>query len=81
MTANEKIRLTLDLTKQLDERLEKLKHITGAASKADVVREALRLYEYLVSRSAEGASFHVEHNGKIERLVILGLTTLDRPHG
>jgi hypothetical protein len=80
MTASEKIRLTLDLTKPLDERLEKLKHITGSASKADVVREALRLYEYLVSRSAVGASFYVEQDGKNERLVILGLTPLDLPH-
>lgn len=79
MTATDKIRLTLDLTKPLDERLEKLKHMTGAASKADVVRESLRLYEYLVTRSAEGASLHMEQNGRTERLVILGLTPLDRP--
>lgn len=75
----EKTRLTLDLTKPLDERLERLKHTTGAASKADVVREALRLYEYLVARAVEGASLHIEHKGKTERLVILGLTELDRP--
>ncbi len=78
MTTTDKIRLTLDLTKPLDERLERLKHTTGSASKSDVVREALRLYEYLVARSIEGASLHIEQNGKTERLVILGLTDLDR---
>ena len=70
----DKIRLTLDLTKPLDDRLERLKHLTGAASKADVLRESLRLYEFLVARVAEGSSLHLERDGRSERLIILGLT-------
>ena len=73
----DKVRLTLDLAVPIDARLEMLKHTTGATSKADVVREALRLYEYLVARTVEGATLHIEHNAKVERLVILGLTDLD----
>ena len=71
---NDKTRLTLDLTKTLDKRLEQLKNITGKSSKADVVREALRLYEYVVARTRDGTSLLLEKDGRRERLIIFGVT-------
>lgn len=45
--------MTVDLTADLNERLEKIAEATGS-SKADTVRDALRLLEYLVDRERDG---------------------------
>jgi predicted transcriptional regulator len=46
-------RITIDLTPELNERLEKLANTMGA-SKSDTVRDALRVLEYLVERNEAG---------------------------
>lgn len=54
MTTPKKTRLTVDLTPELSRRLENITRLTGAASKADAVRDALRVLEYLVEKNQKG---------------------------
>lgn len=54
MTEKSKIRVTVDLTQELYDRLERLTELTGAGSKADTVRDALRVLEFLADRHQQG---------------------------
>jgi hypothetical protein len=68
-----KIRVTLDLTPQFNERLESLEILVAAGSKADVIRQALQLYEYIARRTVDGYTFRaVARNGREENLVFFG---------
>ena len=51
--ADRKIRLTLDVTPEFYERLEALERKTEAGSKANLIRQALQLYEYFVIRTVD----------------------------
>ena len=53
----EKIRLNLDLTPQVKERLRHLQDRTDSASLTEVIRRALALYEIAIA--------HLEKNGRI----------------
>jgi hypothetical protein len=48
-----KIRLTLDVTPEFYERLQALERKTEAGSKANLIRQALQLYEYFVTRTVD----------------------------
>ena len=50
-------RVQLEMPKQAMERLQRLKEKTEAASYAEVIRNALRLFEALVEEHAKGAEF------------------------
>ena len=52
-----KVRVTLDLTPELNDRLDRLTELVGASSKADAIRDALRLLEYVAKRHDEGYEF------------------------
>lgn len=68
-----KIRVTIDLTPELHARLEDLQTFVEAVSKADVIRQALQLYEYVAKRTIEGCTFHaVSKTGHEETLVFMG---------
>lgn len=73
MTTSDRVRLTLDLTKEQDNRLIQLTRLIGKPSKANIVREALEIYEYIANSIKNGASIQIEKDGKMEKLVILGL--------
>ena len=49
-----KVRVTVDLSPELHQRLEKLTATIGSDSKADTVRDALRILDYLSERHIEG---------------------------
>lgn len=53
-TSDKKIRVTLDLSPQFFERLEKLEALADAGTKANLIRQALQTYEFLVSRALDG---------------------------
>lgn len=72
-----KTRVTVDLNENLYVRLEALEHDTGASSKADVIRDALRLYEFLVNLAKSGAKFSVTKGGETETIVLLGMPSPD----
>jgi len=68
-----KVRLTLDLSPELAARLANLTAEVGSTSKAQVVREALLLYDYMVQRSRAGdALLSRTHEGVETALVLLG---------
>nr|MBP9893375.1 ribbon-helix-helix protein, CopG family [Planctomycetota bacterium] len=49
-----KMRITIDVPESLNERLEEIQELTGASTKAAVVREALKLFDYLVDQEGSG---------------------------
>jgi len=65
------IRISVDLPQRSFDRLGKLEHVVGASSKAEVVREALKLYEYLVGLAVRGCAFQmVDKSGDTKTLVL-----------
>lgn len=67
------LKLSIALTPALNNRVEQLEVMTGAKSKSDVVREALRLYEYFVKQAAAGNQFAITKHGKFETVILFGL--------
>jgi metal-responsive CopG/Arc/MetJ family transcriptional regulator len=65
MNTKSKVRVTIDLTKDRFDQLESLEKKVGAASKVEVIRDALRLYEFIASKKAEGYEFAVCKNGEM----------------
>lgn len=72
----DKIRITLDLTPELYDRLERLETAEQAGSKATLIRDALRVYEFIVNKSIEGCDFRIKR-GKEETLVFVGAPQAD----
>lgn len=69
----DKIRVTLDLSPAFYERLEALERFVDGGTKANVIRQALMLYERMAQRSLEGCSFvSVNAEGVEEKVVFLG---------
>jgi hypothetical protein len=74
----DKIRITLDLTPELYGRLERLEAAAQAGSKATLIRDALRVYEFIVNKTSEGCGFRmVNKRGKEETLVFVGAPMAD----
>jgi hypothetical protein len=68
-----KVRVTIDLTAQFNQRLEQLEVLVDANSKADIIRQALQLFEYVAKRTVEGYTFRaVSRTGREENLVFFG---------
>ena len=73
-SADKRIRLTLDLTPKQFAKLQGLEEETGA-TKAEIVRNALRLYTYIAERAFAGDSFRaVDKQGKSADVVLVELT-------
>src|SRR5262245_30073846 len=73
----DKVRITVDLSPEFYARLESLTAFIGAESKAQVVREALRLYEYVVHRYLAGDEFLSRTKDGVEKtIVLLGSTPI-----
>lgn len=58
--SEKKTRVQLDLPPHSMKRLEDLKNVTEASSYAEVVRNAIRLYEAMVQETAAGRQFLVQ---------------------
>jgi hypothetical protein len=66
-SSEKKVRVTIDLTAQFNQRLD------DANSKADIIRQALQLFEYVAKRTVEGYTFRaVSRTGREENLVFFG---------
>ena len=62
----EKIRVQFEFTPDAAARLEALKLVTDASTKAEVVRNALRLYEWFVNQAkADNTIMSVDENGHV----------------
>lgn len=59
MTKPARTRVQIDLAPQSYERLKRLKEITEASSYTDVLKDALRVYEYLVESTDRGERLSV----------------------
>jgi len=69
-----KIRVTLDLTKNSYERLKRLEEIIEVSSKADVIRQALQLLEFVAEKKTEGYTFQMSSpNGGRVIVPLLGI--------
>jgi predicted DNA-binding protein len=67
----DKIRITLDLSPEFYKRLDELTHLVDAESKAQVIREALKLYEYVMKQREQGATFSVRQSDGAEKEILL----------
>ena len=54
-SSEKKVRVQIDLAPQSYDRLKRLKEVTEASSYTDVLRDALRLYEYLIDVDQKGS--------------------------
>lgn len=62
-----KTRMTVDLTPEFRDRLEKLEERTYLGNKATVIRHALAIYEYLVTMTESGSEIVVRSPNGEER--------------
>lgn len=71
-----KIRITIDLTELLYQRLEALAEAMGGKSKADIVKDGLQLLEFFVKKRNEGYEFMLCKKGEPDKIIeILGIST------
>lgn len=71
------VRFTVDLSAAANTKLEELAERVGATTKAEVFRDALRLYEWAVEVYADGSDFFTQApGGELEKVVILGAQPL-----
>jgi hypothetical protein len=64
-------RVQMELSKSSFERLSRLKELVEASSYAEVMKDALRLYEYVVVSDNEGAKFMVkDKDGQLSEIKI-----------
>ncbi len=68
---NRKIRITLDLTPQAYDRLERLERNLDVDSKADVLRQALQLLEFFADHTRNGATFTVKSRNSEPQTIVL----------
>lgn len=54
MTKPERTRVQIDLAPQSHDRLKRLKDVTEASSYTDVLKDALRIYEFLIEADERG---------------------------
>lgn len=72
-TERDKTRVQLELPPKAYERLVNLKVETEASTYSEVLRNALRLYEFTVQKSNEGCEFMIkQRDGTIVPLPIFG---------
>jgi len=57
-------RVQLEMTMKAWDRLNKIKDTTEASSYADVIKEALRLYEFMIQEDDKGGEFVIRRGDK-----------------
>lgn len=73
------VRVQIELPSRSHERLMALKARTESGSYAEVMRNALRLYEYLVGKAEQRASFYVKEPGMEQPEKVEIFVADDRP--
>jgi hypothetical protein len=61
----DKIRVQFEFVPEALARLDALKEVTGAPTRAETVRSALRFYEWLVNEAQQDARIMTYHNGEL----------------
>lgn len=65
------IRITIDLTAELEQRLEGLASVVGT-SMEDTIRDALRVFEYLAERNRDGYELLERKDGVVTPANVFG---------
>ena len=60
--SKKKERVQLDFSTEALERLDELKEKTGASTRAEVVRQALRLYEWFVNETEPNSTIRITNS-------------------
>lgn len=67
-------RVQMDLSERDFERLMKLKDLSEAVSYSEVLKDALRLYEFVINKDIEGTKFYIkEGSDDMVRIEFFGL--------
>ena len=64
-------RVQLDMPPKSYQRLQHLVDVTEASSSAEVIKNALKLYELLVNEAEEGSEFQIRRDGETVIVPIL----------
>jgi hypothetical protein len=72
---SEKHRVQFDFAPEALERVDRLVEVTEATTRADVVRNALRIYEWLVEKAREGKAMSLNGAGDAEGPIDMTLIT------
>ena len=64
-------KLQFDFSEDAIERLDKLKYTTDAVSRTEVIRNSLRVYEYIVAMTKEGYGLEFRKNKKKIKVIPL----------
>lgn len=64
-------RLQLDFSPEAYERLMRIREASDAATNAEVVRNALRLYDWFLEQKRKNARVQVVENGTVKEIEIL----------
>jgi hypothetical protein len=62
-TELQRIRVQFDMGKESVERLDRIRERTAASSRADVIRRALGLYQYVLEELEDNAVLYFEKKG------------------
>jgi hypothetical protein len=71
--AAQTIRVTIDLSLSFHERLTNLQSVTGVGTKADVIRNAVLLLDFVVKNAGEGYELQVARGQERRTVVMPGI--------
>ncbi len=66
---NERIRLNLAITPEVQDRLTRLQELSGSESTTEVIRRALAVYDLLLTHIEQGGKVILRHEGGEEETV------------
>lgn len=66
-----RVRLNLELTENVVDRLERLRELSEADSRTEVIRRALSVYDLLLEQSNQGATLILRYEDQSEKEVLL----------
>ena len=73
-------RLSVVLSKQGRERIDRLVEMMDAESQTEVTKDAFRLLEYMLNVSQDGGKFFIQMPGEeMTRVEIFGVSTQSKP--
>jgi hypothetical protein len=71
VSKNQRIRVQFDFTKEAHDRLRKIRDMSDACSHAEVVRNALRLYEWYLDQHVKGYKLQLKNEDSVKEVEIL----------
>lgn len=73
--ASRRPRLQLEFTPEAFERLNELKELTGSRTNAEVIRKALHVLDWVVTRTKDDYRIQLVKNDTVRDVELVGLTT------